>query len=103
MFKTREDELVLIKHKHQQMLKMFRDTLTRVSNLKQSKLDVQVSANFMIDEFRFDITVFERNGTNTTLAIYDFWELKKSQKLVDTFLTAIRTGDFGKVKAVECR
>ena len=103
MFKTREEELILIKHRHQQLLKMFRDTLTRVSNLKQSKLHVTVAAMFQGEQFNFDITVFTSNGTNTSLMIYDFWEVKRSQKLVDVFMTAIKTGDFAKVKAVDCR
>lgn len=101
MFKTREEELVLMKHRHQQLLKMFRDTLTKVSNLKQTKLYVNVSAMFQGEEFNFDITVFTKDGTNTSLMVYDFWEVKKSQKLVDTFLAAIKTGDFEKVKSVE--
>lgn len=100
MFKTREEDLILRKHKRQQLLKMFRDTLTRVSNLKQSKLHVTVSAMFQGEEFNFYITVFTSNGTNTSLMIYDFWEVKRSQKLVDVFMTAIKTGDFEKVKAV---
>jgi len=103
MFRTREEELVLIKHKQQQLLKMFRDTLTKVSNLKQSKLSVDVTAKFQVDRFNFDITVFTTNGTNVSLAVYDFWEVKRSQKFVDAFLAAIKTGDFEKVKAVRSR
>jgi len=103
VFRSREEELVLIKHKHQQLLKMFRDTLTRVSNLKQSKLHVTVAAMFQGADFNFDITVFTTNGTNTSCTIYDFWEVKKSQKIVDVFVSAIKTGDFEKVKAVNCR
>ena len=102
MFKTREEELVLKKHRHHQMLKMFRDTLTKVSNLKQTKLHVNASAMFQGEQFSFDITVFTKDGTNTSLMIYDFWEVKRSQKLVDVFMTAIKTGDFAKVKAVDC-
>lgn len=103
MFKTREEELILRKHRYQQLLKMFRDVLTRISKLKQSKLHVTASAMFQGDEFNFDIIVFNgARGTNTSCTIYDFWEVKKSQKLVDTFMAAIKTGNFEKVKAVKC-
>jgi hypothetical protein len=102
VFKTREEETFLIKHKHQQLLKMFRDTLTKVSNLKQKNLDIQGCSRFMAREgsYEFDITVFGPGNINTSLTIYDFWEIKASQKLVDTFLSAIKTGDYEKVKTV---
>ena len=104
MFKTREEELILRKHKHQQLLKMFRDVLTRISKLKQSKLHVTAAAMFQGAELNFDITVFNgASGTNTSCTIYDFWEVGKNKKLVDTFMSAIKTGDFEKVKAVNCR
>lgn len=99
MFRSREEELVLKKHIHSQLLEMFRNTLTKVSNLKQSKLHVTVSAMFQGTEFQFEITVFTKAGDNKTLAVYDFWEVKKSQKLVNAFLAAIKTGDFEKVTA----
>ena len=103
MFRSREEELILKKHKHQQLLKMFRDTLTKVSNLKTKKLQVSTSANFQGDEFNFDVTVFQLNGSNCTLTLYDFWEVKQCQKLVDAFISAIRTDDFEKVRTVKTR
>jgi len=103
MFRNREEELILKKYKHQQLLKMFREVLTKVANLKPNKLQVSTSAHFQGAEFNFDITVFQLNGTNTSLTVYDFWEIKKCQKLVDTFISAIRSDDFEKVKAVQTR
>jgi len=103
MIKTQEEELMLKKYKHKQLLSMFRNVLTRVSNLKQRALHVDTSARFQCAEFCFEITVFTLSGNNTTLTIYDFQEVKKSQKLVDSFLSAIETGDFEKVKAEKTR
>ncbi len=98
MLNTRYEELVK-KDKHKQLLNMYRNILTKVSNLKQNTLHVAVTANFMSEEFNFEITVFKTNGTYTTLFIYEFWNLKTSQELVDIFILAIKTGDFEKVKA----
>jgi len=102
MFKTREEELLLRELRRQQLLKMFRATLTEVSNLKQRTLQVNVSALFQVGQFSFDITVFSSVGDNKSLTIYDFWEVKESQKLIYTFLTAVKSGVFEKVKEVKC-
>lgn len=98
MFKSREEELILKKHKHQQLLKMFREVLTKISKLKVKNLHVSPSANFNGDEFNFEITVFQVHGTNCALRIYDFWEVERCQELVDAFISAIRTDDFERVK-----
>lgn len=103
MFRSAEEELILRKHKHRQLLKMFRDVLTRVSTLKQVKMHVDVSAHFQGDQFSFDITVFNLKGDNTSLSIYDFWEEKQSQKLIDSFISAIKTEDFRNVKEAKRR
>lgn len=103
MFRSREEELILKKHKHQQLLKMFREVLSKVANLKLKSLHVSPSANFQGDEFNFDITVFQVNGTNCSLSVYDFWEVKQCQKLVDAFISAIKSDDFEKVAAVKAR
>ncbi|MBT0664748.1 hypothetical protein KI809_10595 [Geobacter pelophilus] len=100
MFISREEKLVLKKHKHKQLLNMFRGVLTRVSGLKQGTLNVDVSAHFQDTGFSFDITVFTLRGDNTSLTIYDFWEVKQSQNLVDAYILAIKTGNFEKVKTV---
>lgn len=102
MFIGREEALILQKHKHQQLLKMFRYVLTKISNLKLNKLHVNVTAMFDGAGFNFDITVFELDGTNTSCMIYDFWDVKKCQKIVDAFISAIKAEDFEKVKAVKC-
>lgn len=102
MFIGREESLILQKYKHQQLLKMFRHVLTKISNLKLNKLHVNVTAMFQGAEFNFDITVFELDGSNTACTIYDFWEVKECQKIVDAFISAIKTEDFEKVKAVKC-
>ena len=103
MFRSREEELILKKHKHQQLLKLFREVLTKVAALKTNTLQVSTSAHFQGDEFNFDITVFQLNGTNCSLSLYDFWEVKQCQKLVDAFISAIKSGDFEKVKAAKTR
>lgn len=95
---TREEQLILKNHKRSQLLNMFRNVLTKISNLKLDTLQVVVSADFTADKFHFDITVFGEE-TNIALTIYDFWEVKQSQKLVDGFITAIKSGDFKKVQA----
>lgn len=98
-YKTREEELILKKHRRSQLLNMYRNVLTKASNLKLDTLQVATSADFTADGFHFSITVFLADGTNTWLTIYDFWEVKQSQKLVDGFVTAIKSGDFKKVQA----
>ncbi|QOX79815.1 hypothetical protein FY034_13030 [Trichlorobacter lovleyi] len=98
-YKTREEALILKEYKRSQLLNMYRKALTKVSNLKLGTLQVTASAGFTADGFHFEINVFELNGTNTSLTIYDFWELKQSQKLVDGFITAIKSGNFDKVQA----
>ncbi|CAB4211685.1 hypothetical protein UFOVP1419_4 [uncultured Caudovirales phage] len=103
MFKTREEESILRKHRRQLLLKMFKETLMKVLNLKQNELSVNVTAMFQPDCFQFDITVFTEGGLNTSLMVYDFWEIQKCQSLVDAFMSAAKTGDFEKVKAVNCR
>ena len=105
MFKTREEELIIRKHLHKEMMALFRDTLTKVSNLKQNTLDIQVTSRFLNREktYEFEITVFGPGNINTSLSIYDFWEIDKSKKLVAGYLAAIKTGDFEKVKAADCR
>jgi len=99
MFMSKDEESVLRKYRHQELLNMFRKVLTRISNLKQSNFQIQTSANFYGDEFRFEITVFTYGGTNTSLTIYDFWDVKKSAKLIDGFIQAIKKGDFNAVEA----
>lgn len=105
MFKTREEELIIRKYLHKEMMGLFRDTLAKVSNLKQNTLDIQVTSRFMNREktYEFDITVFGPGNINTCLHIYDFWEIGESKKLVAGYLTAIKTGDFEKVKAAKTR
>lgn len=103
MFRNKEEELILKKHKHQQLLKMFREVLNKVANLKLKTLHVSPTANFQGDEFNFYITVFQVNGTNCSLTIYDFWEVKQCQKLVDAFISAIRSDNFEKVQAVNTK
>jgi hypothetical protein len=103
MFRIREDELILKKHIHKQMLGMFRNTLTKVATIKQDQLHIETTARFQGDEFGFAITVFALTGGNTTLDIYSFWEIEQSQQLVDSFISAIKTGDFEKVQAAPRR
>lgn len=103
MFRTREEEQILMKHKHKELLDIFRTVLTKVASLKLSKLHVTCSADFHPDIFQFGITVFDQQATNVTLTIYDFWEVKASQKLINGFLAAIKTGDFTKVQAAKLR
>lgn len=100
MRRTHEDELVLKRHKQQQLLQMFHEILTELSILKQKKIHVHTTARFEGDEFHFDITVFELDGTNVTCTIYDFWEVKKSKKIVNAFMSAIKTDDFARVQSV---
>lgn len=99
-FKTREEALILKEYKRSQLLNMYRKALTKVSNLKLGTLQVTASAGFAAEEFYFDITVFGEE-TNISLTIYDFWEVKQSQKLVDGFITAIKSGDFKKVQVAK--
>lgn len=101
MFRTRKEELILKKHTNKQLLNMFRTVLTKIANIKLRSLQVQATADFGDVEFNFSITVFELNITNTTLTIYNFWEVKQSQKLVDDFIKAIKSDDFNKVKAAK--
>ena len=103
MFRSREEESILKKHKHQQLLKMFRESLNKIAGLKLNTLHVSPAANFQGGEFSFEITVFQINGTNTSLTIYDFWEVDQCKKLVDAFISAIKTDDFKKVKATNTR
>lgn len=97
MFINKEEALILRQHKHREMLNMFRNALTKISALKQTTLHVSAAAHFLGADFSFDITVFVIDGTNTTLTIYDFWEVKESQKVIDAYILAIKTGDFEKV------
>ena len=100
MFITKEERLILAKHKRAQLIKMYREVLTRIVQLNHEKLHVNVTAMFRNGEFSFDITVFDLTGDNTTLAIYDFYEIKKAQKYVNACISAVKIGNFEKVKAV---
>ena len=101
MFRSNEEELILKKHRHTQLLNMFRKTLTSIAALKQLQLHAAATAHFYGDKFNFEITVFDGRNDNTSLTLYDFWEIERSQKLVDTFMKAIKTGDFEKVKSCD--
>jgi hypothetical protein len=103
MFRSRDEELIIKKHRHQEMLALFRKTLATVARLKLLSLRVHVSAQFQGGEFGFEITVFNDGSSNVTLAIYDFWEVEDSEKLVKGFISAIKTDDFETVKSAERR
>jgi hypothetical protein len=97
------DKEILKRHKVKELLSLYRKTLTTISKIKITTLQVDVSATFRQGEFRFHITIFDRIGNNKSLDVYDFSDINRAKIAVRRVISVIKTDSFANVEAENFR
>ena len=86
------------RERRKHLMSIFRSTLTTLSKIKPTNIDVNATIAITRDN-SIRITTFDKNGDNCTLCLYDFHETERSQKNLDRLIAAIKTDDFTQVQA----
>ena len=86
------------KERQKELLKMYRWALTKLPrvNCKTLRVDARIR---ITEDKEIIITVFENDGTNCFMNLYDFYETERSRKSLERFIAAIKTDDFANVEA----
>ena len=84
--------------RRKELLKMYRWALTKLSRVNCKTLLVEARID-ITEGKNIEIIVFEKDGTNCSMNLYDFYETERSRKSLERFIAAIKTDDFANVKA----
>lgn len=97
-----EKEARLKEQTRKELLKIYRKHLTIISKITLK--NIKVSMDIMFGTTRtseFSITIYNNDGDNRTLTIYDFHEIERSKKALATLVDAIKQDSFEKIEAVK--
>lgn len=93
-----KNEAILLKHKHAEMLSLYRKIVTSISKMTLVSLHINVTLSWGRDMPTFDVTVFDGIHDNTSFTCYDFRDIGAQGKIFDELVRIIRKDDFSKVK-----
>ena len=88
----------LKRERQKELLKIFRWSLTELSKINCKTISVNARIDITEDK-KIEVIVFEKDGTNCSMNLYDFYETKRSINSLKRFIAAIKTDDFANVKA----